>query len=167
MVVVAEEDEDAKQTDATQKPLTKKEKQALKEKELNELDNLLSEFGVDASVSRPNSEQDEAPRPPVHDVDEEAVETPAGEGKGKKKRKVKKKKAEIVDGSEDAQTAEFGPPIVKDVAAVLKAKTVTKEKTPAEVAADKAAKEAKAKKQTEKKKTRKKKDKYAHGAPTR
>lgn len=138
----------------TKKPLSKKEKQALKAKELDDLDDLLNEFGVDTKdeIVTPNEVVAES---------EPNVATTTSTSKKKKKRNKKKNTtaASVEPTSENVKTV--------DVAAVVKAKAKPKEKSAAEKAAATAAKEAKEKAKNANKKKKKKKDKYAHGAPSR
>jgi hypothetical protein len=144
----------------------KKEK-GLKENELDNLDEILNEFGID--VQAPKEPNEEKLKDSVNDLVEDEEDK-----LGKKKKKKKKKKqsdAEIInEATATASISEVdtsSPPSTIDVAAVLKSKVPTKKKTTAEIAAANAAKEAKAKKEVETKKKKKKKDKFLHGAVQR
>merc|ERR1712226_296500 len=151
------------------KPLTKKEKQALKKKELDDLNDILKDFGVaggnDAVKEVENGE-------PAAIAEGEGDDTTKAKKKKKKRSKGKNNKKEEV-GEEPASTTEKSTiepenSETLDVAAVLRAKAKPKGKTVAEIAAATASKEAKAKKKAAPdKKKKKKKDKYAHGAPSR
>lgn len=154
------------------RPLSKKEKQALKAKELDALDDIFGEFGIDVVPDKPEPkkapETKEKAQSPVEDAKNET------EGRAASKRRKKKKKNKGGDGGGENKTSNTKedkpaePTELLDVAAVLKAKTKTKGKTSAEIAAASAAKEAKAKKlAAEKKKKKKKRDKYLNGAPSR
>jgi len=175
------EEEEAEKKSA-QKPLTKKERQALKAKELGDLDHLLNEFGVasTASTTENNDTKNDKTIATNHDqngkVDENATATTTT--KKKKKRNKKKNNSEASNSNTPAaantttgssNTGASSNPITTkvDVAAVLKAKAKPKGKSAAEKAAATAAKEAKEKAKNTAKKKKKKRDKYAHGAPSR
>lgn len=135
------------------RPLTKKEKAALKNQELNDLDNLLNELGVSES----NGD--------VKNIDggkeKTEVNVEGGQSKSSKKKKKRKKKK---DGPTSNKVAEEETVEIVDIATALKSKVKGIKKS--NNAATAAAKEAKAK-SANKKKDKKKKDKYAHGAPSR
>jgi len=141
--------------------LSKKEKEALKAKEMDDLDNLLNEFGIE-----PTQEPNKTP------IEETSTHVPPDDSeetlnKSSRKRRKSKKKKNVNSEQQDTQPSE----IKTDVATILRSKSIKKEKSPAEIAAATAAKEAKAKKQkaeaANKKKKKKKKDKFAYGAPSR
>lgn len=126
------------------------EKKKLQEKELDDLDDLLGEFGVSADANTSIVEEKK--------VDDDAVlaSDQGADAAAKKKKKKPKKKSNKsssaesedwvqVDAPESSKGEEKNEPAVVDVAAVLKSKAKTKEKTVAEIAAATAAKEAKAK----------------------
>lgn len=147
------------------KPL-KKDK-GLKENELDNLDDILNEFGIDLLASKEPKEEI------LKDIITDVVDDEEDK-LGKKKKKKKKKKqsdaeltneAIVIASTNDVDTSSH--PSTIDVAAVLKSKVPAKKKTTAEIAAANAAKEAKAKKEVETKKKKKKKDKFLHGAVQR
>lgn len=138
----------------TTRNLTKKERQALKEKEMDDLDSLLNEFGLSKEESKSN----------------EAATNQ--NSKRKKKKKKKKDSSTSMNDADEPNTTLLPASIPKEnqtqqvnVASILKAKAKSTKKV--NIAAASAAKEAKAKNANGKKDKKKKKDKYAHGAPTR
>jgi len=143
------------------KPLSKKERKAIREQELAKLEDLLNEFGVSVQ----DDKQDEAKNEDANEDGRDCEESKSKKKKKKKKKVIEKKTDEVVIPATVAAEE-----VVEDVAAVLKAKVETsgRKKSAAEVAAATAAREAKAKKEADaKKKKKKNKDKYAHGAPKR
>lgn len=118
-----------------------------KKQELNDLDDLLGEFGIDTAESNEAEEEKKG--------DDDADDAGADSSKAKKKKKKKKKGGKTDnnaagDGDDwvqvdtpDAEDENAAP--VVDVASVLKAKATKKVKSAAEIAASTAAKEAKAK----------------------
>jgi hypothetical protein len=155
------------------KPLSKKEKQALKAKELDDLDLLLNEFGVATGTN-------------------DALQDENNASLSKKKKKKSNKDSTVTDDKTDSSMLVHDDTIIKtepvdgpstttldvavlDVASLIRAKgnKKIKEKTAADIASATAAKEAKAKKEAAaaleaKKQKKKNKDKYAFGgAPSR
>jgi len=158
------EEERKAEEEKKKKPLTKKEKQALKAKEMDEIDDLLNQFGVSAEGDTATSKPEEK--------EKEETGVQEGTSKSKKKRKNRKKKNGATNDDDKAEATSTeeasGVSEAVNVAAVLKAKAKVTKKSAAEIASSTAAKEAKAKKQAAAdKKKKKKKDKYAHGAPSR
>jgi hypothetical protein len=185
-----------KETDSVKKPLSKKEKQAMKAKELDDLDQLLNEFGLVEHVEDSHT-LDATPQNQTdgHETTEQSG-TATTKKKKKKNKDVGSAAAEAPTDSNSTQTElnlnEVGTATANveeypsdntpavgiedpfastiDVASLLKAKASKKvKKTSADIAAATAAKEALAKKELAAKNQRKKsKDKYAFGgAPTR
>uniref|UniRef100_A0A7S2R2H4 Uncharacterized protein n=1 Tax=Eucampia antarctica TaxID=49252 RepID=A0A7S2R2H4_9STRA len=157
---------DAKKKETKPKrPITKQEKQALKAKEQDDLDNLLNDFGVDTHKEK----EAETEIKDIQKTDDVAL-VGAASTKSKRKKKKGKKKDSPEGGEANKAVAESTGGVV-DVASIMKSKSKTKEKSAAEIASSTAAKEAKVKKEaaakTAKKQKKKKKDKYAHGAPSR
>eukprot|EP00816_Leptocylindrus_hargravesii_P013393 CAMPEP_0196816790 /NCGR_PEP_ID=MMETSP1362-20130617/57095_1 /TAXON_ID=163516 /ORGANISM="Leptocylindrus danicus, Strain CCMP1856" /LENGTH=235 /DNA_ID=CAMNT_0042194251 /DNA_START=222 /DNA_END=929 /DNA_ORIENTATION=- len=134
------------------KPLTKKEKQALKAKELDDLDALLNEFGVSESTPAATTK-----------VDGDTAQEPEGIATTEKKKKKRNKKKKNGNGSGTVESSidqgASTDATVADVVAVLRAKNKPKQKSAAEIAAATAAKEAKKKSEIEAKKKKKKKKK--------
>lgn len=162
----AEKETGTKRSDFTPIKPSKKDK-GLKENELDNLDDILNEFGID--LHAPKEPKEEILKGSTTDVVEDEEDK-----LGKKKKKKKKKKQSEAELTNEAiliaSTNEVdisSPPSTIDVAAVLKSKVPAKKKTTAEIAAANAAKEAKAKKEVETKKKKKKKDKFLHGAVQR
>lgn len=149
--------------------VSKKEKGLLKEDDLDNLDDILNEFGIDVQAQK---DKTNAETISANDITTDVIEDEEDK-LGKKKKKKKKKKQPDVDITNEAvviasASEEAIPtPSTIDVAAVLKSKVPAKKKSAAEVAAANAAKEAKAKKEAEVKKKKKKKDKFLHGAVQR
>jgi hypothetical protein len=113
-----------------------------KKLELDDLDDLLGEFGISPENNTAVVEEKK--------VEDEPLPAETGEAAKKKKKKPKKKgggKSSVEsDDWVEVESPEGGDEVaVVDVAAVLKAKAKTKEKSAAEIAAATAAKEAKAK----------------------
>ncbi|GMH48665.1 hypothetical protein TrRE_jg12703 [Triparma retinervis] len=135
-------------TDAAASPpkqLTKAEKKALKAAEMDDLDAMLNEFGVDANAAPAASESPNATPAPT-------APSPTGEGdkkKKKKKKQQKKKKAQASDADEDDGE-------VIDIKKVLAAKQKAKASTPEGIAAAKAAADEKKKEESKKKKKKEK-----------
>mmetsp|Transcript_20957 Transcript_20957/g.31045 ORF Transcript_20957/g.31045 Transcript_20957/m.31045 type:complete len:238 (-) Transcript_20957:121-834(-) len=119
--------------------------------QLHDLDDILNEFGIEAEEEKESKNENEN--------GENAKEADEPTTAGGSKRRRRKKKSKAATGDEpSAPEATVGE---VDVAAVLKAKTKKKGKTPAEIAAATAAKEVKAKKEAEgKKKKKNKKDTF-------
>ena len=148
-----------------QRSMSKKEKKALEKKSLDDLDDLLGEFGVSTTASGEAGEgKDEEKK---GDDEGAAAEGAAGAGNKKKKKKKGKKGKSKDTGSDewvkvekDGEGGEEAAPATVDVAAVLKSKTAKSGKKSSSDAAATAAKEAKAKAakkaEAEKKKQKKK-----------
>ena len=148
--------------------MSKKDKKALAMAKLDDLDDLLGQFGVSADA---NAEGDENKDEEEEKKDEATEGGAGGEGaskKKKKKKKGKKKGGAATEGSDDwvkvdtpaegADADKQGDATV-DVAAVLKSKSKGSKKSTSEIAAAAAAKDAKekAKKKAEADKKKKKK----------
>ena len=114
------------------------EKKKLQEKELDDLDDLLGEFGITTTDANAVVEEKK--------VEDETLVASTTDASKKKKKKSKKKNKSSTEADDwvKVDTPENEATVV-DVAAVLKAKAKTKEKSAAEIAAATAAKEAKAK----------------------
>lgn len=114
------------------------EKKKLQEKELDDLDDLLGEFGITTTEANEAVEEKK--------VEDEPLAASTADASKKKKKKSKKKTKSSTEADDWVQVdAPESEATVVDVAAVLKAKAKTKEKSAAEIAAATAAKEAKAK----------------------
>ena len=165
----AEKEAQEKKGPSLTKIPSRKEKEQMKSKDLDDLDDILNEFGIAVQPAKDNSNPEAKIMISTNELEDEE------EKSGKKKKKKKKKKqsdtADIITDDALAEApADDGdvPPLTTNsVAAVIKAKAPTKKKSPAEIAAATAAKEAKAKKETEIKKKKKKKDKFLHGGVQR
>mmetsp|Transcript_29371 Transcript_29371/g.43863 ORF Transcript_29371/g.43863 Transcript_29371/m.43863 type:complete len:366 (+) Transcript_29371:344-1441(+) len=161
-----EEEKKKKALELEKASMSKKDR---KKMELNDLDDLLGEFGIDTAETNETEEKKGDDADNTTTADAAAAAGAADSSKSKKKKKKKKKggnnKSNNNDGDDwvqvDAPVAEGGENAAPvDVAAVLKAKATKKVKSAAEIAASTAAKEAKAKaaKQAEADKKKKKKE---------
>ena len=128
---------------AQEKEKKKQEQSASLEDQLDDLDGILNEMGIDAATEA-------ATATPTNGSAPVAVPAAASSSAAAKRRKKKKKKAAAAAASDAVSVAtacsdEEGPATTAtgevDVAAVLKAKAKKKTKTPAQIAAAAAAKE--------------------------
>lgn len=163
------ESQEKKALSLTKIPL-KKEKEQMKSKDLDDLDDILNEFGIDVQPAKDNSN----PEPAEVMISTNELEDEEEKSGKKKKKKKKKKQSDTADNTTDdalveapADDGDVPSLTTNSVAAVIKAKAPAKKKSPAEIAAATAAKEAKAKKETEIKKKKKRKDKFLHGGVQR
>merc|ERR1712037_799347 len=156
------------------KSQSKKEKQAQKSKELDDLNDLLDEFGFvneELSVDHLVNVEKDSSVSIVIKNNRLHNKWAMTDHKAKKKKKKKKKKYEDIISNYGAGNHEESSSMVHiDVETILKAKKKIKDKRTVEKIAAIAAKEIKAKKNAAVKTAKKKKktrDKYAHGAPSR
>jgi len=157
-----------------QKSQSKKEKQAQKSKELDDLSDLLNEFGVvNEELSLDHLVNLEKDSIISIDLNNERLHNKWAVTNHKVKKKKKKKKSkggDIISNNGAGNSGESPSMVHVDVEAILMAKTKIKDKRTVEKVAATMAKEIKAKKNAAVKTVKKKKktrDKYAHGAPTR
>jgi len=136
-------------TKSTHKKLSKQEKQAQKEKEMDDLDALLNEFGITLSGDEEEKKSDEAT-----DKSDDVVTT------SKKKRKKKKKASTANKDEKDITNLKEEKTELADVSIVMKTKQSTKAKSKGTSAAAVAAKEIAKSKTGGKKKKKGKKPNY-------
>ena len=136
-------------TKSTNKKLSKQEKQAQKEKDMDDLDALLNEFGITTSGDEEEKKSDEAT-----DKSDGVVTT------SKKKRKKKKKASTANKDEKDISNLKEEKIELADVSIVMKSKQSTKAKSKGTSAAAVAARELAKSRTGEKKKKKGKKPKY-------